>query len=277
MLSIDRREVADLFSSGAPVAEETAAVLGGFHAVYSWTGADDPNFAARLRRISAGSVRVWPFRAMRPGEHAVDYYARCAGVIPAASMLAAINCDAAWIADWQHEQVQSRSILVVHPGSGATRKNWLGFADVCRAWQEQHGDSIALLLGPAETEGLDRGTGRHTSNKDDHLNRLLAMNGVQRVGGLSLPQVAALLRGSGRYLGNDSGISHLAAALGVPTVAVFGPSDPRTWAPRGARVAVVHAPRPCALCGPEIFCTHRLPVDRVLERLAAMNRDPVAC
>jgi ADP-heptose:LPS heptosyltransferase len=41
------------------------------------------------------------------------------------------------------------------------------------------------------------------------------------------------------YVGNDSGVSHLAAALGVPTIAVFGPTDPTVWAPLGPKVAVV--------------------------------------
>ena len=41
------------------------------------------------------------------------------------------------------------------------------------------------------------------------------------------------------YIGNDSGITHLAAAVGTPVVAIFGPTDPAVWAPRGERVAVV--------------------------------------
>jgi ADP-heptose:LPS heptosyltransferase len=51
--------------------------------------------------------------------------------------------------------------------------------------------------------------------------------------------LAALLARVDVYLGNDSGVSHLAAALGVPTVAIFGPTDPRIWAPRGPRVTVL--------------------------------------
>jgi ADP-heptose:LPS heptosyltransferase len=43
------------------------------------------------------------------------------------------------------------------------------------------------------------------------------------------------------YIGNDSGITHLAAATGVPVVAIFGPTDPTIWAPRGENVRVVHS------------------------------------
>ncbi len=42
------------------------------------------------------------------------------------------------------------------------------------------------------------------------------------------------------YIGNDSGITHLAAAVGTPVVAIFGPTDPEIWAPRGAPVRIVH-------------------------------------
>jgi ADP-heptose:LPS heptosyltransferase len=41
------------------------------------------------------------------------------------------------------------------------------------------------------------------------------------------------------YIGNDSGITHLAAAVGTPVVAIFGPTDPAVWGPRGERVRVV--------------------------------------
>jgi ADP-heptose:LPS heptosyltransferase len=43
------------------------------------------------------------------------------------------------------------------------------------------------------------------------------------------------------YIGNDSGISHLAAAAGAPVVALFGPTDPAVWAPRGPRVRILAA------------------------------------
>lgn len=51
-----------------------------------------------------------------------------------------------------------------------------------------------------------------------------------------LGDLAAWLSGARLFVGNDSGITHLAAALGVPTLALFGPTDPRVWAPRGACV-----------------------------------------
>ncbi len=52
---------------------------------------------------------------------------------------------------------------------------------------------------------------------------------------------AALAR-AGVFLGNDAGVSHLAAAVGAPTLALFGPTDPALWAPVGPRVKTLRAP-----------------------------------
>ncbi|MER3484977.1 MAG: hypothetical protein C4345_02345, partial [Chloroflexota bacterium] len=57
--------------------------------------------------------------------------------------------------------------------------------------------------------------------------------------GLALRQLAAVLSCCDVYVGNDSGVTHLAAALDVPVVALFGPTDPRMWAPRGSYVSVL--------------------------------------
>ncbi len=55
----------------------------------------------------------------------------------------------------------------------------------------------------------------------------------------NLYELGCWLGGARVYIGNDSGITHLAAAVGTPVVAVFGPTDPVVWAPRGERVRVV--------------------------------------
>jgi ADP-heptose:LPS heptosyltransferase len=62
---------------------------------------------------------------------------------------------------------------------------------------------------------------------------------------LDLAKAAALLEGSSLYVGNDSGITHLAAATSTQTVALFGPSDPRQWAPRGRKVSILSRHEEC--------------------------------
>ena len=63
--------------------------------------------------------------------------------------------------------------------------------------------------------------------------------GVQVLENLSLTEVSLHLRQCRAFIGNDSGITHLAAYLGCPTVALFGPTDPRVWGPIGRRSRII--------------------------------------
>jgi heptosyltransferase-2 len=108
---------------------------------------------------------------------------------------------------------------------------------------------------------------------------------VDLVGRTSLPEVVALLRGCALYVGNDSGLMHLAAALGTPTVGLFGSTNPDWTAPRGARVACVAAEgfpcSPCYLrrCPQPLFCLETVTPEMVLARVrvlltASADREP---
>ena len=66
-----------------------------------------------------------------------------------------------------------------------------------------------------------------------------ALEGAERFD--DLYELACWLASARLYIGNDSGISHLAAAVGVPTIAIFVASDPQVWVPRGDRVQVLSA------------------------------------
>ena len=61
---------------------------------------------------------------------------------------------------------------------------------------------------------------------------------------LPLPDLAAILGKCTAFLGNDSGITHLAALMGIPTAAIFGPTDPAVWGPRGPGVRIITAEKP---------------------------------
>jgi ADP-heptose:LPS heptosyltransferase len=76
---------------------------------------------------------------------------------------------------------------------------------------------------------------------------------------LELAQTAALLARCDLFIGNDSGITHLAAALGVETLAIFGPSDPAQWRPKGRRAAVLSLNVECSPCDRSVMrsCPHR--------------------
>lgn len=92
----------------------------------------------------------------------------------------------------------------------------------------------------------------------------------------SITMLAAILAQVQGYIGHDSGVTHLAALLGVPTVAMFGPTDEQRWAPRGAHVTVVRGGR-CTCAGWDAVraCTEKsclnVNSDNVFEALNAID------
>jgi heptosyltransferase III len=111
---------------------------------------------------------------------------------------------------------RSSNRVILHPGSGSRAKVWPGFGDLARTLPES-----VILVGPCETSV-------RCSNA--------------RLENLSLPEVAEELRRCCWFIGNDSGITHIAAYWGTPTAALFGPTDPEIWGPIGRRVKVLHKP-----------------------------------
>lgn len=96
---------------------------------------------------------------------------------------------------------------------------------------------------------------------------------VDRTGRTSLPQAVMILRAGAAFLGNDSGLMHLAGALGVPTVGVFGSTNPAWTSPLGPWTAAVFpegfACRPChrTTCNQAVFCLETLDAAQVVARL----------
>ncbi len=126
----------------------------------------------------------------------------------------------------------NRPFALVHPGSGSRHKcvNPEILRSVTEGLDEQGMQSL-LLEGPADREVMQ--------DLLDHLpHRPILLRD------LSLRLLAGVLSLADLYVGHDSGVTHLAALLGVPTVVLFGPTDPARWAPRGPAVAVLQA-QPC--------------------------------
>jgi heptosyltransferase III len=110
--------------------------------------------------------------------------------------------------------------VVLHPGSGSARKNWPweSFRELASRLKAD-GQRVQWSIGPAE-EGL--------LSPDEPAWR-----------GEPFSALAASLSRCGLYVGNDSGVTHLAAACGCPTIALFDATRPRVWAPRGRWVSVI--------------------------------------
>jgi heptosyltransferase-3 len=122
----------------------------------------------------------------------------------------------------------SGPLVVMHPGSGGKAKCWHvdNFLAVAKEIDAQD-TQVVFLLGPAEQERLDRTTKAHLRRRG----RVLT--------DLGLDEVMAVLTRASAFVGNDSGISHLAGALGTRTVVVFGPTDPEAYRPVGPKVAII--------------------------------------
>ncbi|MHC4064415.1 MAG: glycosyltransferase family 9 protein [Planctomycetota bacterium] len=118
--------------------------------------------------------------------------------------------------------------VVCHPGSGGQAKCCpLEVLEQALGHLQLRGDTVLWMVGPTEMEwyGL---------SYVERLSRTAPVLFEE-----SLPAAAYLLTGADAYIGYDAGMTHLAAALGLPTVAMFGPTDPRVWRPLGPRVTVV--------------------------------------
>ena len=126
----------------------------------------------------------------------------------------------------------NQSYVVVHPGSGSAHKccEPTLMADAIR-WSYGKGCIPVLIGGPADRDSVGRVQAHcpwHTPIIKD----------------VELPVIAGILKEAVLFIGHDSGMTHLAAALDVPSVACFGPTDEQRWSPRGNNVTVVRG-KPC--------------------------------
>jgi ADP-heptose:LPS heptosyltransferase len=159
-----------------------------------------------------------------------------------------------------------RPLVVVHGGGGREIKQWNldRFADVATRLARTFRATIALS-GNAEDRGV-------VETLKTHLGAGVAS--VDLCGRADLVTLAAVLDRSRLLITGDTGPMHLAAALDVPLVAVFGPSDPRRWGPFSDRARVVRADLPCSPCNrirrPPERCRGHVP-----DCLAAISADGV--
>jgi ADP-heptose:LPS heptosyltransferase len=163
-------------------------------------------------------------------------------------------------------------LVAMHVAGGRPVKQWDPdrFASVARALATGRGATIVLTGTPGDRPMVDR---VRESLPDGQV--------IDATAAASLLTVAAILQRCDVMITGDTGPMHLGAAVGTPIVAVFGPSDPRRYAPRGASDRVVRIDLPCAPCNrirlPPARCRGRIPdclalldADRVLEAALAV-------
>ena len=185
---------------GVDPAPELVALLRSFDSIVTWYGSNRAEFRNQMSELG---VPIRFLDALPPaGEssHAADFFLKQAGCSGVA--VPRIPCPPAPAGDFS----------VIHPFSGSPRKNWS---------LERYRELARRLKMPV----------RWCAGPEEQLDNAVRMD--------NLYELACWLKTARLYIGNDSGITHLAAAAGIPAVAIFGPTDPAVWAPRGERVRVV--------------------------------------
>ena len=129
-------------------------------------------------------------------------------------------------------------MLVVAPGAAQPNKMWAPerFSGVCSRWLSKDGTSVIIVGGEGDRDAANR-------IRVPESDRLFNLCGAG-----SLPLVAAIIERARMFVGNDSGLSHLAAAAGAPVVVISGPGDPSEVAPFTDRAKTVKKSLFCSPC-----------------------------
>lgn len=175
-----------------------------FDQIISWYGTSRQEVRTATANLCLNAVFL-PTLPPDEGLHAVDFYMKQARMLGGRPHLPLpfLPC-----------HYRPRPYAVIHPFSGSERKNWGldAFREVARRLKV----GVTWTVGPDEAfEGAVKMTDRY--------------------------ELACWLAGARCFIGNDSGVTHLAAAVGTPVVAIFGPSAPEVWQPRGPKVTVLRA------------------------------------
>jgi len=216
--SIDRREVSHLFIEGA--SDEARAFFGPFDHIYSFFADDNPCFKRSLAAISYGGQTFVPFRPPGAG-HVAGCYLRALGENARGELEGRIDLldedRQAALRELDRIGFVRARYLLVFPGSGSPKKNWSveNFVDLAQRIAPQM--CSLVILGPAEAA----------------LEPSFKAHGLAILSGLALRQVAGIAHFARAFVGNDSGVSHLAAAAGARGVVLFGATDPARWRPLG--------------------------------------------
>ena len=158
------------------------------------------------------------------GTHALEHYLRELNLTGSFSRVFPLKGSNQW-----------NGKVILHPGSGSPKKN-----APLELFIELYFQLKDLKLNPLFVLG----------EAEENLLEVLKDFSTYRVN--DILKFAELLKGSKAFVGNDSGFTHLASYLGVPTVALFGPTDPAEWGPIGFKTAVIYKHFSCSPCFPKV-------------------------
>ncbi len=213
------RPLVDTGFDSYPLPQRAVEAMKAFDVVVSWRGAALPELVAAVQAAHPRAYFLPQFPPDGEQIHLCDFRAR------QMQELFGGACGTVPSIDTGRNACATATGIAIHPGASGRRKQWGAekFAEVARQLAAG-GGSLRIIEGPLDAEACN------------------AMGSFERVRLDNLREVAGVLAGCELFIGNDSGVAHLAAACGTPVVAIFTATDPACWAPRGARVRVLERP-----------------------------------
>jgi heptosyltransferase-2 len=239
--SIDARPLASFFALNGKLDESLAHYFASFAVIVSYLYDPDGIFQDNVTRCSKAQFITGPHRPDEKLElHATEAF------LKPLERLAIYDADPVPRLPL-NPQPSTLNEIALHPGSGSERKNWPeeNWMRLIQHLQTATKFNFLLVGGEAEVERLRR------------LAAVFRPDRVELAQCLPLLELARRLRSCLGFIGHDSGISHLAAAAGLPALVLWGYTNERVWHPRGERVTVIRSPEGI----------QELPVERVLDQL----------
>jgi heptosyltransferase-2 len=248
--SIEARALAGFFARRGILAEDLAEYFSEFDIIVSYLYDPDDIFKTNIARCSTAQFVVGPYRPNEAEKvHAAKVYLRPlerfaifdADPMPRLTVGEAQNIiqtsaekngDSSAFATLRRDKQDACPTIVLHPGSGSEKKNWpeLRWADLLQHLVHSTDFKLLLVGGEAEGERLQR------------LAAALPLTRTRVAQSLPLTDLARLIQAGAAFVGHDSGISHLAAALGLPGIVLWGNTAEEIWRPPQERVAILKHP-----------------------------------
>lgn len=247
MKPIDSRPLASFFARDGDLDFALSSSFAGFQVIFSYLYDPDEIFRTNLARITKAQV----IQGIHRPEESRDAHAT-EQLLEPLQRLAIFDADPVPRLNLKSQISDFKSVaptLAVHPGSGSEKKNWseANWRQLLTTVLSALPVRILLVGGEAEGTRLER------------LADGLPPERVEILRSSPLSQVASRLAECMGFIGHDSGISHLAAAVGLPGLVLWGPTNATVWRPRSDRFAVLTAGADLA----------SLPVGTVLAELLA--------
>lgn len=244
---IEARALAGFFARNGELAENLCNYFSGFDIILSYLYDPDEIFETNVARCRRGQFIAGPHRPdEKERTHATEVF------LKPLERLAIFDADPVPRLVLDPRPSSRVAQLALHPGSGSERKNWPEARWVALIVQLLNSTGFRLLLVGGEAEG-------------ERLQRLAAALPPARCSvakSLQLAELAVRLRSCAGFVGHDSGITHLASALGVPTLALWADSVEEVWRPQGERLTIVR----------EVAGIASVSVERVLRELELLLR-----